>query len=163
MNLKLEQEKIESEMNGLGVERYQKNIRDAKSKGRESVTLYGVTLMKEALDVVRNGIDEYLTEALTGRVGPNQTSANILMLLDPEVCAYLTLKYTIDGVSARSPLTRTAMKLANGLEDQFKFDLWSNSDDSGRLFRIIKDRVCLDLRSVFNDQDAAIVQALNNT
>ena len=141
MNLKLEQEKIESEMNGLGVERYQKNIRDAKSKGRESVTLYGVTLMKEALDVVRNGIDEYLTEALTGRVGPNQTSANILMLLDPEVCAYLTLKYTIDGVSARSPLTRTAMKLANGLEDQFKFDLWSNSDDSGRLFRIIKDRV----------------------
>ena len=128
-------------MNGLGVERYQKNIRDAKLKGRESVTLYGVTLMKEALDVVRNGIDEYLTEALTGRVGPNQTSANILMLLDPEVCAYLTLKYTIDGVSARSPLTRTAMKLANGLEDQFKFDLWSNSDDTGRLFRIIKDRV----------------------
>ena len=29
--------------------------------------------------------------------------------------------------------------------------------------RIVKDRVCLDLRSVFNDQDAAIVQALNNT
>ena len=29
--------------------------------------------------------------------------------------------------------------------------------------RIIKDRVCLDLRSVFNDQDATIVQALNNT
>ena len=29
--------------------------------------------------------------------------------------------------------------------------------------RIIEDRVCLDLRSVFNDQDAAIVQALNNT
>ena len=29
--------------------------------------------------------------------------------------------------------------------------------------RIIKDRVCLDLRSVFNVQDAAIVQALNNS
>ena len=29
--------------------------------------------------------------------------------------------------------------------------------------RIIKDKVCLDLRSVFNDQDAVIVQALNNT
>ena len=141
MNLKNEQARIESEMNGLGVERYQKNIRDAKLKGRESVTLYGVTLMKEALDVVNIGIDEYLKEALAGRTGPNQTSANILMLLDPEVCAYLTLKYTIDGVSARSPLTRTAMKLANGLEDQFKFDLWKNSEDSGRLFRIIKDRV----------------------
>ncbi len=141
MNLKQEQEKIESEMNGLGIERYQKNIRDAKSKGRESVTLYGVTLMKEALDVVVVGINEYLTEALTGRVGPNQTSSTTLMLLDPEVCAYLTLKYTIDGVSARSPLTRTAMKLANGLEDQFKFDLWKNSEDSKRLFRIIKDRV----------------------
>ena len=29
--------------------------------------------------------------------------------------------------------------------------------------RIIKDKVCLDLRSVFNNQDAVIMRALNNT
>ena len=128
-------------MNGLGIERYQKTIRDAKIKGRESTTLYGVTLMKEALDLVEKGVTSFLDETLTGKPGWQNTSATILMLLDPEVCAYLTLKYTIDGVSARSPLTRTAMKLANGLEDQFKFDLWQNSESSKRLFKVIKSRV----------------------
>jgi len=29
--------------------------------------------------------------------------------------------------------------------------------------RIIKDQVCLDLRSVFHNQDDVIVQALNNS
>ena len=140
MNLKNEQAKIENEMNGLGIERYQKNVRDAKQKNRESTTLYGISLMKEALDLVANGVTESVDTALSGRSGAYANSATTLMLLDPEVCAYLTLKYTMDGVSTRSPLTRVAMKLANGLEDQFKFDLWQNSKDSKHLFRIIKKR-----------------------
>ena len=141
MNLKLEQEQIEHDMNALGIERYHKNIRDAKNKSRESTTLYGVTLMKEALDVVCDGINAFLDDALSGKPGKHQTSVQTLMLLDPEVCAYLTLKYTIDGVSTRSPFTRVAMKLANGLEDQFKFDLWQNSEDSSTMFRLLKKRV----------------------
>lgn len=141
MNLKLEQEQIEHDMNALGIERYHKNIREAKNKGRESTTMYGVTLMKEALDVVCDGINSFLDDALSGKPGKHQTSVQTLMLLDPEVCAYLTLKYTIDGVSTRSPFTRVAMKLANGLEDQFKFDLWQNSEDSSTMFRLLKKRV----------------------
>ena len=141
MNLKLEQEQIEHDMNALGIERYHKNIREAKSKSRESTTMYGVTLMKEALDVVVDGINAFLDDALSGKPGKHQTSVQTLMLLDPEVCAYLTLKYTIDGVSTRSPFTRVAMKLANGLEDQFKFDLWQNSEDSSTMFRLLKKRV----------------------
>jgi DNA-directed RNA polymerase len=141
LNLRNEQEKIEKEMNGLGIERYHKNIREAKEKGRESVTLYGVTLMKEALDAVVEGISNFLAFALSGKAGKMATSAQTLMLLDPEIVAYLTLKYCIDGVTTRSPLTRVAMKLANGLEDQFKFDLWENSKESGHLFRLIKNKV----------------------
>ena len=83
----------------------------------------------------------FLDDALSGKPGKHQTSVQTLMLLDPEVCAYLTLKYTIDGVSTRSPFTRVAMKLANGLEDQFKFDLWQNSEDSSTMFRLLKKRV----------------------
>jgi len=141
LNLRHEQEKIEKQMSSLGIERYQKNIREAKGKGRESVTLYGVTLMKEALETVTVQINDFLAHALSGRPGKKQSAVHTLMLLDPEVAAYLTLKYSIDGVSSRSPLTRVAMKLANGLEDQFKFDLWQNSKESGRLFRLIKDKV----------------------
>ena len=123
-------------MNALGIERYHKNIRDAKNKSRESTTLYGVTLMKEALDVVCDGINAFLDDALSGKPGKHQTSVQTLMLLDPEVCAYLTLKYTFYGVSTLSPFTRVAMKLANGLQDQFKFDLWQNSGDTTTMFRL---------------------------
>ena len=55
-------------MNALGIERYHKNIRDAKNKSRESTTLYGVTLMKEALDVVCDGINAFLDDALSGKL-----------------------------------------------------------------------------------------------
>ena len=61
--------------------------------------------------------------------------------MDMEVCAYLTLKYTIDGVSQRSPFTRVAMKLASAVEDQFKFDLWNKGEESRKIFKRIKKKV----------------------
>ena len=68
MNLANEQEKIEKEMNSLGIDRYYKNIKSAKRGSGESTTLYGITLMKEALDSVTNGIKDFLNEALSGGV-----------------------------------------------------------------------------------------------
>lgn len=141
MSLYDEQIKIEKEMHGLGIERYQKNVRDAQSRGQESNTLYGITLMKEAVDSVADGIREFLDESLSGKPGSYYKSSVTLLTLDPDVCAYLTLKYTIDGVSARSPLTRTAMKLANALEDQNKFDIWSGKEETKKIFSKIKKRV----------------------
>ena len=141
MNLANEQEKIEKEMNSLGIDRYYKNIKNAKRGSGESTTLYGITLMKEALDSVTNGIKNFLAEALSGGVGKYQNSALTLGLMDSEICAYLTLKYAIDGVSQRSPFTRVAMKLAGAVEDQFKFDLWDRGEESKKIFRRIKKKV----------------------
>jgi DNA-directed RNA polymerase len=136
-----EQNKIEKEMNSLGIDRYYKNIRDAKKGGGESTTLYGITLMREALDSVTSGINEFLNEALAGGVGKYQSSALSIGMLDSEVCAYLALKYTIDGVSTRSPFTRVAMKLASAVEDQFKFDIWEQGEESKKIFKRIKKKV----------------------
>ena len=141
MSLANEQEKIEKEMNSLGIDRYYKNIRSARKGGGESTTLYGITLMKEAVDIVTDGIQEFLKVALAGGVGKYQNSALTLGLMDSEVCAYLTLKYAIDGVSTRSPFTRVAMKLANAVEDQFKFDIWEKGENSKKVFRRIKKKV----------------------
>ena len=141
MNLANEQDKIEQEMNSLGVDRYYKNIKVAKKSGGESTTLYGITLMKEAVDTVNKAILEFLDEALAGGVGKYQSSALSLALMDSEVCAYLTLKYAIDGVSTRSPFTRVAMKLASAIEDQFKFDIWEQEENSKRVFKRIKKRI----------------------
>jgi DNA-directed RNA polymerase len=141
LNLANEQEKIEKEMNSLGIDRYYKNIRNARKGGGESTTLYGITLMKEAVDVVTSGIQEFLEVALAGGVGKYQNSALTLGLMDSEVCAYLTLKYAIDGVSTRSPFTRVAMKLASALEDQFKFDIWAKDVNSKKIFSRIKKKI----------------------
>ena len=141
MNLANEQEKIEKEMNSLGIDRYYKNIRNARKVGGESTTLYGITLMKEAVDIVTTGIQEFLKVALAGGVGKYQNSALTLGLMDSEVCAYLTLKYSIDGVSTRSPFTRVAMKLAGAIEDQFKFDIWEKGENSKKIFRRIKKKI----------------------
>lgn len=141
MNLANEQEKIEKEMNSLGIDRYYKNIRQARKGGGESTTLYGITLMKEAVDVVTKGIQEFLEVALAGGVGKYQNSALTLGLMDSDVCSYLTLKYAIDGVSTRSPFTRVAMKLASALEDQFKFDVWAKDINSKKIFNRIKKKI----------------------
>jgi len=141
LNLANEQEKIEKEMNSLGIDRYYKNIRQARKGGGESTTLYGITLMKEAVDVVTKGIQEFLEVALAGGVGKYQNSALTLGLMDSDVCSYLTLKYAIDGVSTRSPFTRVAMKLASALEDQFKFDVWAKDINSKKIFNRIKKKI----------------------
>ena len=64
---------------------------------------------------------------------------------------------TLPGVTLESPIL---------LIDDEKTETTINrliKNDIPVLPRIIKDKVCLDLRSVFQDQDSVIVQALNNS
>ena len=64
---------------------------------------------------------------------------------------------TLPGVTLESPVL---------LIDDKKTETTINrliKNDIPVLPRIFKDKVCLDLRSVFQDQDGVIVQALNNS
>ena len=64
---------------------------------------------------------------------------------------------TLPGVTLESPVLliddKKPKTIINGLI----------KNDIPVLPRIIKDKVCLDLRSVFQDQDGVIVQAFNNS
>ena len=64
---------------------------------------------------------------------------------------------TLPSVTLESPILLIKKEKTGNIINQLI------KNDTPIVPRIIKDRVCLDLRSVFNDQDAAIVQALNNT
>ena len=64
---------------------------------------------------------------------------------------------TLPSVTLESPILLIKNKKTENIINQLI------KNDTPIVPRIIKDRVCLDLRSVFNVQDAAIVQALNNT
>ena len=64
---------------------------------------------------------------------------------------------TLPSVTLESPILLIKNEKTGNIINQLI------KNDTPVVPRIIKDRVCLDLRSVFNDQDEAIVQALNNT
>ena len=64
---------------------------------------------------------------------------------------------TLPSVTLESPILLIKKEKTGNIINQLI------KNDTPIVPRIIKDKVCLDLRSVFNDQDTAIVQALNNT
>ena len=64
---------------------------------------------------------------------------------------------TLPSVTLESPILLIKKEKTGNIINQLI------KNDTPIVPRIVKDRVCLDLRSVFNVQDAAIVQALNNT
>ena len=64
---------------------------------------------------------------------------------------------TLPSVTLESPILLIKKEKTENIINQLI------KNDTPIVPRIIKDKVCLDLRSVFNDQDAVIVQALNNT
>ena len=64
---------------------------------------------------------------------------------------------TLPSVTLESPILLIKNEKTGNIINQLI------KNDTPIVPRIIKDKVCLDLRSVFNDQDAVIVQALNNT
>jgi DNA-directed RNA polymerase len=132
------QRDLEAEMHTRGVDNYRSMVKKAVEQGRESATLYGITLMKHTVDSVSKGIQEFVLDSLQGSAGRYATSARLLALVDPEVSSYVGLKYVMDGLSTRSPLTKTAMGIAAAIEDDFKFNYFKSANPE-LYFKIYKD------------------------
>lgn len=133
------QHQLEEEMRETSIEAYRRNVAKAKDATQESTTLYGINLMKHAVESMSQGIKGFLDEAFSGKVGKLQTTAPMLNSLDPEKASYLTLKMVVDGVSKRLPMTNVAMAIANALEDEFKFGLFEDTERNW--FRVIRNEV----------------------
>lgn len=133
------QHQLEEEMRETSIDTYRRNIAKAKESKQESTTLYGINLMKHAVNAMTDGIQAFLADAFSGTAGKLQTTAPMLNSLDPEKASFLTLKMVIDGVSKRLPMTNVAMSIAGALEDEFKFGLFE--DKERNWFRVIRNEV----------------------
>ena len=133
------QKDLEDEMRGTTIERYRKQLAKAQENSKESNTLYGVTLMKHSVEAVSKGIVEFLEEAYKGKVGKLNTVAPMLNAIDPDVAAYLTLKFVIDGVSKRLAMTNVCFAIAGALEDEFKFKSFDKQNKAW--FQVIRNEV----------------------
>ena len=122
------QKQLELEMHMTGIEGYRKKVRTSIEQGIESRTPYGLMMLKRSVDVLAEACDRFVIDALSGAATKSPFSATLMNSLDSEVCAYVSLKAAIDGVSGTTSLTKLAMKIGGMLEDQFKLDFYKQQD-----------------------------------
>ena len=128
MNIFEEQRKLEEDMIEFGIEKFRKQVREAKESSSESTSLHGILLMKQSVDKFARKIDSFVGEALQGGAGRKALSAPFLAMLESEVSAFITLRSIMDGISKSQKLTNLAFKIGQALEDQVKFNIYRKED-----------------------------------
>ena len=128
MNIFEEQKKLEEDMIEFGIEKFRKQVREAKGSSSESISLHGILLMKQSVDKFARKIDSFVGEALQGGAGRKALSAPFLAMLESEVSAFITLRSIMDGISKSQKLTNLAFKIGQALEDQVKFNIYRKED-----------------------------------
>ena len=111
-----------------GLDRYNKEVNDAKAKGQESTTLYGLVLQQKYISAVSELINEDVRLMTSGKAGNHQTGLKLIcqclptkafdkgVFLDnrPEIwdtCSLIILKNTIDGISDDTTINKLAINI----------------------------------------------------
>ena len=101
----------------------------AKDKKRESVTLYGQSIMRTQLTVVSDKIKAFLDEANSGKAGRRHIAVKYMSLIpDVNVLAFITLKSVIDSLTSRQTLLSLTLKIANAVYQEYKLSVFEKSN-----------------------------------
>ena len=121
------QKGLEEEMIYVGIEKFQKQVREAKTKGSESITLHGILLMKKTVRALSKAIDVYIREQVD-KPGRMKSVSPFVAMLDSEVCAFISLRAMMDGISHSQKLTNLSHQIGQALSDQVRFNIWETTD-----------------------------------
>ena len=114
--LDLEKEMLESARSKIAI-----IYQTAKDKKRESITLYGQSIMRTQLTLVSEKIQDFLAEANTGKAGRRHIAVKYLNLFsDMNIIAFITLKSVIDSLTSRQTLLSITLKIANAIYQEYK-------------------------------------------
>lgn len=133
-HLKIIQKELEHEEDMLrgGANRYMKTVNDAKAKGQESTTLYGLVLQQKYITEVSKLINEDIRLMSSGKAGNHQTALKIICQCLPssafdngvfledrpeiwDTCSLIILKNVIDGISDETTINKLSIQIATGL------------------------------------------------
>ena len=131
---KVEEElKFEEQMMRGGIDRYQKHVRDAQTKGQESTTMYGLYTQQKYIGKLSHLIHLKVQKVDTGQVGVHQVAIkkvsqclpksafyqDTLKLRDDQTiwdtCSLIVLKNVIDGISNESTLNNISILIGSAL------------------------------------------------
>jgi DNA-directed RNA polymerase len=121
------QKSLEEEMVYTGVNKFQKQVREAKKKGTESITLHGILLMKKTVVVLSKAIHKHINEEVA-KPGRMKASSPFLAMLDNDVAAFISLRAIMDGISNSQKLMNLSHQIGQALSDQVRFNLWEQTD-----------------------------------
>ena len=132
--VKLIQRELEFEERMIrgGIDRYNKSINDAKSKGQESTTKYGLTYTQKYVIALAEMLNNDVTTCMAGSAGVTQTSLKLICQClsiksfndegifqsrkdDWLVVSYISLKHVLDGISKAVTVNELAMSISNAL------------------------------------------------
>jgi len=121
-----EQQQLEDEMRGFGIERYRKQVRDAKEAGRETATAPVNRLMDHVIVATSQGIKEWKDGIKTAGPGRHHAAYPLVKDIDDDLLAYFTAKAVLDGISGQNPnLTQTASQIGHMINDEMHFRAFS--------------------------------------
>ena len=132
--VKLIQKELEFEERMIrgGIDRYNKSINDAKAKGQESTTKYGLTYTQKYVLALAEMLNNDVTTCMAGSAGVTQTSLKLICQclsirsFNEEgifqskkdnwlVVSYISLKHVLDGISKAVTVNELAMAISNAL------------------------------------------------
>ena len=132
--IKIIQEELEHEDGMLrgGLNRYNKTVNEAKAKGQESTTLYGLVLQQKYIKDVSAMINDDIRKMSSGQAGNHQTALKLICQCLPntafdkgvfldnkpsiwDTCSLIILKNAIDGISDEITINKLSIQIATGL------------------------------------------------
>jgi DNA-directed RNA polymerase, mitochondrial len=138
---------LEEEMQDLGIERYYAEIERAKERRAESETKYGQMFLAEIMEKVVPAIKAWFKEEKG--VGRPHVALKYLKVLKPETSAFIATRTILDSLSLQLPLTGTAIRLANCIEDEVRFRSYNKLEDKQKrnYYRKVKRNLAKETRN----------------
>ena len=120
---------LEEEMTSRGIDRYVSRARKAREEGRESQTAPIKSIIKVAFEKTLEKTTEWILEVKSKGSGYKYHSYNILSNIDLELATFISLRVVLDGISTRSGLTSTALRIANAIEDELHYRAFKDQQE----------------------------------
>jgi DNA-directed RNA polymerase len=113
----------ETEMLSKGVDKLRSHVESARNREAEAETCYGQRLLREAVPLLVDGIEDWFKQQ---RKSPNPSNAYYeLFQLSPKVVSFIALKSIVDTLTQRRALASAAIKLGALVEDEAHFGAFS--------------------------------------
>lgn len=104
-----------------GKVKFQERVAANREKHQEATSASGITLLKESINPLLQGIQSFLNEANSNKAGRKHVSVSILTELGPEAASVITSKIILDNLSTKVAASSLSIKIGKAILDELRF------------------------------------------